>query len=106
MTIHLDNVRVVELPLTKTAEINTPPQYSHVFPNPSTGELTIEFMQPVGQHLLDCQLRNIQGQIVKREKITASNQQHWQLQDVPAGIYFLFIGINSTFEKHKIVLIK
>ena len=105
MVIHLDNMRIVELPLTKTSDLNEAPQYSRVFPNPSTGDLSIELTQTFGQ-TIDCQLRNVQGQIIKREILTASNLQNWHLQDVPAGVYFLYIGINNQFDKHKIVLIK
>ena len=105
IVIHLDNVRVVELPITKTSEINDTPQYSRVFPNPTTGDLTIELIRNFAQPI-DCQLINAQGQVVKRQKITDANQHHWQIQDVPAGMYFLFIGINNQFDKHKIILIK
>ncbi len=105
LNIHLDNVRVVELPITKTSDINDTPQYSRVFPNPTTGDLTIELTRDFAQPI-DCQLINAQGQIIKQEKIMASNVHNWQLQDVPAGMYFLFIGINNQFEKHKIILIK
>jgi Secretion system C-terminal sorting domain len=105
MVIHLDNIRIIELPLTKTNDVSEAPQYSRVFPNPSTGDLSIELTQTFGQ-TIDCQLRNVQGQIIKREILTASNLQNWHLGDVPAGMYFLYVGINNQFEKHKIVLIK
>ena len=105
MIIHLDNIRVVDLPFTKTDDLHTSPQYSRVFPNPTTGDLTIEFNQNTSQPI-DCQLRNAQGQVVKHQKRTVSNQEAWQLQNLPAGVYFLYININNQVEKHKIVLIK
>ena len=106
MVIHLDNVRVIELPVSKTEDINDTPQYSHVFPNPTTGNLIIQFNENLGHEAIDCQLKNIQGQIVKHEKLYNTNQNNWNLNDLPAGMYFLFVGINNQFDRHKIILIK
>lgn len=106
MVVHLDNVRVVELPLTKTNDINDTPQYSRVFPNPTDGNLTIELSQNTTQQPIECYLKNMHGQVVKSEKLTYITQHNWQLKDLPAGIYFLFVGVNNQFDKHKVILIK
>ncbi|MCX6243242.1 MAG: T9SS type A sorting domain-containing protein, partial [Bacteroidetes bacterium] len=101
--IFLDNISIsgpVGIPGTETDN-----QEIRIYPNPSTGEMTLFMTHPAGN--VDLSVLNLQGQTVYRENFISSgdnNERHLNLSGLSKGVYFLrFISDHSSVVK-KIIL--
>ncbi len=74
-----------------------------VFPNPSTGEVSIRWPTDVGNGLL--QVFNTNGVSMLQEKITLSNGLRLlSLENYPPGIYFVHLRAASGSLVRKLVI--
>ena len=78
----------------------------HIYPNPSSGYLTIEIEGFAGNTLYS-RLQNAQGQTVQNSTLLAnkgSNTFQVQLNQFPAGMYWFELESDGLRVQHKIVL--
>ncbi|MBU1719705.1 MAG: T9SS type A sorting domain-containing protein, partial [Bacteroidetes bacterium] len=79
--------------------------YLHIFPNPSSGNLTIELEgidEPVLIRIID-----LTGDEVKQntfQPISGLTRQNWNLSDLPAGMYFFRLESGSGSAQWKFVI--
>ncbi|MFD1139901.1 T9SS type A sorting domain-containing protein [Larkinella insperata] len=79
----------VRTPLS--AQPLTEPVLLKAYPNPSTGDVFVDWSLPTRQ-LVNFQLINAEGKIVKQiesQSVSGLQKEHFQLQGLPAGKYFL-----------------
>ena len=74
-----------------------------IFPNPTTGEVTINMEQSCD--ISSVELFNFQGQILYKQKYNNyhTNQLSLDLTNFKKGIYYLKISLNNRFEIKKII---
>ena len=69
-------------------EVN-PAQELKVFPNPTTGELQVVFLQPQNGEVT-ARVFNLQGRELQRRELGLTGQQFGlDLSGLPTGVYFL-----------------
>ena len=74
-----------------------------VFPNPATEVVNIQFEAPVDGEII-LSLFDSQGKLVKRDIIESTMvEKQINLQDIPAGIYFLKLTKGKLVNVYKVV---
>lgn len=66
-----------------------------LYPNPTSGEINIRLNQPAGS--LEIKLADINGRIIKNEKMDFTNSYALNVADLAAGMYFL--TVNGTVKR-------
>jgi hypothetical protein len=67
----------------------------YLFPNPTKEDLYINLPALEDGDVYLVQLINLNGQIVKEQPYEYGGLYHWQLDNIPAGIYLLQVRING-----------
>ncbi len=76
-----------------------------LYPNPTTGDLTIEF-RSIGAGKIAVQVYNPQGQLLRNQNFSASNRLELNLNDLSSGVYFLTIRANNAVAVRRVVVSK
>ncbi len=66
-----------------------------IYPNPTTGEVTIEF-RAITTGTIGVQVFNPQGQLLRNQTFNTSNRLELNLNDLSSGVYFLAIRTNNA----------
>lgn len=87
----LPNTELSPVPETmiNEAAAQTPTLGFKLFPNPTTGELTLKFTGGAPK-AGTVQILNLYGSVVKQDELRSGEQEHaFTLSDFPAGVYFV-----------------
>lgn len=77
-----------------------------IFPNPSSGLITIRFIEEFGE-TGDIQVLNLEGKVIYRQKIITDNENseyHLHLQTIPPGMYIIKVRTNGNVYQGKVML--
>lgn len=102
---YIDSVVVYQLPLNGTCETSTnipevKMHFTKVFPNPTTGQLTISLEDGTATSVT---IRNSLGQVLLSEKHASSNEVVLDISSYPSGLYFLQAEVNGNIITKKII---
>lgn len=84
---------------TEDTEISTPDL--HLYPNPVTDQLTLQFPTTTTGQI---QLANAQGQIMTTKNISFSERHRINLQDYPTGLYLVKVMTNEGVISSQMIL--
>jgi hypothetical protein len=74
-----------------------------IFPNPASEQINIQFEASTDKEIL-LYLLDAQGKLVKTDKIEAATvEKSINLQDIPAGVYFLRLVKGKLINVYKVV---
>lgn len=82
------------------------PHIFNVFPNPTTGTITVQFDEVTGQNAV-LELVDLQGRVLSRENAefnTVGSSVQMNLSDLPKGMYVLRFNGENTIQVERIVL--
>jgi len=77
-----------------------------IYPNPSSGSFTIEFLEQLVSQSTRVTLKNVYGKQLKFNQVISKNQIKLDLSELPAGVYFIGITTGTKTIERKIVLQK
>lgn len=77
-----------------------------IYPNPSSGSVTIEFLEQFVSQSTRVSLKNVYGKQVKFNQLISKNQIKLDLSELPAGVYLVGITIGKRTIERKIALQK
>ncbi len=77
-----------------------------IYPNPSNGIVTIEFLEQLVSQSTRITLKNVYGKQLKFNQVISKNQIKLDLSELPAGVYFIGITTGTKTIERKIVLQK
>ncbi len=83
-------------------EISTVPNKLDIYPNPTTGEVTIN--NDFGYSSSDCNIYNLLGNLVYSCKFNASQELFLNLNNLADGIYFIKVVNNNNVYTSKLVI--
>ncbi len=67
----------------------------NLFPNPTSGKINISLAEPTGS--LEIKLADMNGRIIKNEKMNNTNSYQLNVADLAAGMYF--VTVNGTVKR-------
>ncbi len=82
-------------------ELSDPKSQLRIYPNPNTGEFTIEAQQNMKLNLV-----NELGQLIKEIEFNSSNERKINITNLAEGIYFLIGNISGEKINYKILVAK
>ncbi len=86
------------------SEINSQSGSFKVFPNPTTGQLTIQFDQAASSLPFTVEILSLSGKVIKTENVTRAGQFTVSLSGMPKGIYLICLTTNNHKTVQKLIV--
>ena len=99
------NLRSHSLPSNSTTILGN--KILKVYPNPAKDEFTVEYSGNVNGQMMETEVYNIYGALVKEVLIGNKNKFTISTRELPSGIYYYRVRLgNNVIGKDKIVIMK
>ena len=82
---------------------NETPSIFKIYPNPSKGEVNIEFLKENSTEKYIIEIQNVSGQLILRREFSVVKRQ-LKIGDLPQGIYFITILSGSNKQTEKLIV--
>jgi len=83
--------------------VNTP--FFKVYPNPTSGEFTLEITGDCSENLVNIEIFGMHGEIVMKKIIPMERKQRFSLSYKPAGVYLIRVVVGNKVATAKIARI-
>jgi flagellar hook assembly protein FlgD len=102
--VHLGNLYLFDEPYVKTNSHNDSAVTLTLFPNPSSGSLTLSLSGKNNSHAHQITITDIKGRVVYQLTNNSNTTHNINLSGQPSGLYIAIVQLGDQIYKEKIVL--